>query len=106
MRALIKEYGLITTLRATEYIDGLMAESTMELGRIVSFMERDSINGLMDVFTTVSTLMTKSKVLGFTSGQMGDSMRATGMMESSMERASSRIQKASASKAFGKVGSA
>ena len=62
-------------------IHGLTAEFTMETGSKIRCTEKEFSRGPMVASMKVNTLMTKSKVMVFFTGQMVDSMMDTGCLE-------------------------
>jgi hypothetical protein len=80
-----------------------MEESMKDSGQIISFMGLEFINGQTVVNMMVCIAMIRKKVMVLILGLMAESMKEIGRTESNMVKASSRIPKARASAAFGKM---
>ena len=70
--------GLTARLKDTGLTFGQMTENTKDNGRTINCMGRGSTLGLTEGNTMGITLTIKRVALALTTGQMGESMKATG----------------------------
>jgi len=92
MALYIKVIGSITELMVSVNISGKMADSTTEIGTIMTCMVWVFISILMELRIKANTKKTRKQVTVSISGQMAESTRAGGTMESNMGLESTRIQ--------------
>ena len=84
--AIIQGHGNRTNCLAMDSINGSLAGHIRDNGLITKCMEKVCIYGKMAVGMKDSTIMTINTVQGSTSGLMGRSFKASGLMESERAR--------------------
>ena len=95
--------GSIIKSKDMEGTHGLMVDPMREPGKTITCMGKESMLGKMEEGMRVSMSMTRRAVTVSTPGLMAVNTRATGSMESSMERASTYYQMELSEWDFGKM---
>ena len=82
-----------TTIRLMELVstNGKTVESTMEVGKIMTWMAWVFIFIRMESLMKASTKMTRKQVMASISGQMAENMKDGGTMESNTDWAFTKI---------------
>jgi len=98
--------GLKTKLMEEEFTCGQMEEDTRENGKTIICTEKESIHGRTAESMSDNISMTESMGMVFTPGTTEDNTRATGNLESNMERVSivkAKTKTSRKEKVFGKT---
>lgn len=86
MEVHIQESLLIIIFKEKEFINGLIKENILEIGKIIKWMGMEFLLGKMDVNTKVSIVMIGSMDMVNFFGQMVVFIKVSGKMEDSMAK--------------------